>query len=135
MNKIIICEADSLILTDLREIAATVRNYSGAICCMSLDDAIVALGDLDRVAAFLVRVDAERVAKSGVTEMVQERGGKVIWLGGESDAVRPEWRSVPSPFTSELVLQELRKAVSSADPTETGPAPEFKASGAQCLCG
>lgn len=134
MQKIIICEADSLIMTDLREIASSMRGYTGSICCMSFDDAMRAVATADRLAAFLVRENAKRVRASGITEMVRERGGKVIWLGGKSGDIPDDWRCVPWPFTSESVLAELNLALAFADPDETGSAPPSSLSGSESLC-
>ena len=134
MPKIIICEADSLIMTDLREITLSMRGYTGSICCMSFDDAMRTVATIDRLSAFLVREHAKRVRASGITEMVQERGGKVIWLGGKFDDIPDSWSCVPWPFTSESVLAELNLAVASVDPAGTGSVPSSSSLGAESLC-
>lgn len=121
MRLVILSAFNSLISEDL---AASVAEWDPAIVVRTLHshtETLALLRSVPSVFAVLVQGNREEILRSGIAELAEDRGGRVVWIGGWSptpdadDDAEPDWIRVEMPFGTEAILAALEAAARPGD--------------------
>lgn len=106
----VIVEKDHVVALDIAEILHEVCAYAQVLNFRTIDAAMAALSELERVSGAILSAPVPLLRQSGLVQALTARGGKVVMVEGPgiAEAARTEgWCLLQRPFSQEMLQSAI----------------------------
>lgn len=101
--------ADYLVTQDLVETVSDHDPDAALIKCRTMDEAVDALEDVERIAVAFVHAAPSEMARSSLPASITSRGGRLVLIGDDAEECSEpgEWTVLQRPFSMAMVQAHL----------------------------